>query len=346
MKLLKQLYCISSPSGKEKKMRKFILKYCKQMGAETYVDKSGNVYVTKGIAESYPCIVAHMDEVCPNRGNGYKVIEDNGVLMGFNFIKKDFSGIGGDDKNGIWVALKCLEKYDYIKCAFFVQEERGCIGSESADMDFFWDCRYVLQCDRRGSSDLISSVYGTDLCSDEFLSAVNYSAFGYAITSGALTDVSTLKEKRLNVSCVNISCGYYAPHTEQEYTIFSDLQNCLSFVENIIENCLDIYTHHYTTSLKTRHNSQYGYPYSYSYWSGDLFNGNNGKNNDDDYDYEEYVNEYTEMEQIISDNTDYVQNIPESELEFVADELITDYGYKHLSNADVVDIMDYYRKIA
>lgn len=49
-------------------------------------------------------------------------------------------GLGADDKNGIWIALKCLRKYDSLKLAFFVSEEVGCVGSGKAVMDFFNDC--------------------------------------------------------------------------------------------------------------------------------------------------------------------------------------------------------------
>lgn len=350
MELLKQLYRISSPSGQEKRMRKYILKYCKKLGAETQVDSKGNVYVTKGVAESYPCIVAHMDEVCPERGQGYKVIEDDGVIMGFDLNKREFSGIGGDDKNGIWVALKCLEKYEQIKCAFFVEEEIGCGGSEVADMNFFLDCRYVLQCDRRGNSDLITNVYFTDLCSDEFLAATNYKDFGYKEQSGMLTDVYTLKENGLQVSCLNISCGYYNPHSENEYTIFSDLENCLHFVENIIENCLDVYPHKCTPSSQSYYgHSKYGYfnkYYSQRYNQWDDYTNNDKENNEvelSEDEYEEYTAEYNDMEQIIADDYEFIQSIPNGEESIAASQLIEDYGFKYLSVSEVVELINYYR---
>ena len=42
-------------------------------------------------------------------------------------------GSRADDKNGIWICLKCLEDCKMVKCAFFVQEEVECIGSSHAD---------------------------------------------------------------------------------------------------------------------------------------------------------------------------------------------------------------------
>jgi hypothetical protein len=58
-----------------------------------------------------------------------------------------------------------------------------------------------------------------------------------------MTDVMTLKEGGVNVSMLNISCGYYEPHSDNEVTVFEELENCRDFVFNIIENCTDVYPH-------------------------------------------------------------------------------------------------------
>ena len=150
---------------------------------------------------------------------------------------------GADDKNGVWILLKCLSKFQNLKVAFFVGEEVGCIGSSKADMDFFKDVRFVIQCDRRGSSDLIASICSTEIASKEFIEATGHEAFSYHLEEGMMTDVLTLKENGLQVSAVNMSCGYYDPHSDHEFTVKRDLLNCLSFVEHIIENCTGTYQH-------------------------------------------------------------------------------------------------------
>lgn len=43
-----------------------------------------------------------------------------------------------------------------------------------------------------------------------------------------------MKRNGLEVSCVNLSCGYYEPHTDNEYTILADLCKCYRFVRHII----------------------------------------------------------------------------------------------------------------
>lgn len=247
MKLLKALYGIASPSGREQAMLQFIQNELDHLpGVKYCIDQMGNIYVVKGHATTYPCVVAHTDEVHNRTENSYEVLTlRDEILLGYDIERRKFCGIGADDKNGIWVALKCLETYDILKCAFFVQEERGCIGSSKADIDFFKYCRFVIQCDRRGNSDMIVSIDGTELCSQQFIRAVDHNKYGYKKNIGMLSDVAALKRKGLGVSCINLSCGYYEPHTEYEHTHIADLNKCLTFVRHIIEDCKEVYVHKY-----------------------------------------------------------------------------------------------------
>lgn len=256
MELLKNLYRIASPSGREKAMQSFIREQLSEIGASFYEDASGNIYATKGVSETYPCIVAHMDEVHRRRKNGFTIITTKGLMFGYNTLDMEQVGIGADDKNGIWVCLKAMQKYDNIKCAFFVSEETGCQGSYNADMSFFDDCRFVLQCDRRGSSDFITIASCTELCSAEFLNDIKLEAFGYYENHGAMTDVMALKESGLNISAANISCGYYNPHTNQETTCINDLENCFNLVCWIIENCTKVYVHYSDMALNNMEDNQ------------------------------------------------------------------------------------------
>ena len=246
MELLKQLYEIHSPSQKEKKMRHFIKKWVSVNvpTAEVVQDPQGNVYITKGWDSTYPCIVAHLDQVQELHSKDFQVLEAGDILIGYSAKNHRQEGLGADDKNGIWIALKCLQKYDNIKCVFFVGEEIGCVGSSACDMHFFDDCRFVIQCDRRNAGDLIDDIW-SPMASDEFLEATHYQDFGYHLTQGAMTDVATLRENGLKVSAVNMSCAYYKPHTDQEFTVVSELMNTLKFVQNIIENCTDVYPYEY-----------------------------------------------------------------------------------------------------
>ena len=247
MKLLNKLYHISSPSGDEAGMMQFIRIRLDRLGVSHHTDHAGNIYATKGVAESYPCVIAHTDEVHSYHEKGYRVIhagqKNRNIIFGFNYLTRSHCGIGADDKNGICICLKCLEEFDVMKCLFFVGEEIGCQGSSNADMQFFDDCRFVVQCDRKGNSDIVTKYSGYALCSEEFLNDAAPEKFGYRPSEGLITDVITLKKRGLQVSGVNISCGYYLPHTPNEFTCVKDLMKCFRFIKHIIKNCNKTYHH-------------------------------------------------------------------------------------------------------
>ena len=243
--LLKKLYAIHSPSGKEDKMIKFLISYIKSLPGNIKLakDSYGNLYAWKGESETFPCIVAHADQVQRTHSRDFRAIETRDIIFGYSAKNHQIEGLGADDKNGIFLALEALRKYDCLKVVFFKEEETGCQGSSHADMKFLDDCRFVIQCDRRGNSDLITSIGFTDLCSEAFIQAIDPEKFGYTEAQGMMTDVETLKEKGLSVSAVNLSCGYYNPHTDEEITVKRDLEKCWRLVQHIIEECTEIYPH-------------------------------------------------------------------------------------------------------
>ena len=244
MELLKKLYKVYSPSGKERTMIKFIWNYTKRItGTKVETDAAGNLYITKGEAESYPCIVAHLDQVQRLHSKDFTTVETGEIIFGYSSRNKRQEGLGADDKNGVFICLECLKKYDAVKVAFFREEETGCRGSSEAVMSFFEDVRFVIQPDRKGDSDLITSIGYSDLCSEKFIEALEPEKWGYMEENGLMTDILTLKEKGLGVSCINVSCGYYNPHTDEEITVKKDLMKSLLFVEHIIEECTDVYPH-------------------------------------------------------------------------------------------------------
>lgn len=244
--LLKKLYSIYSPSGKEQKMVRFLCSYINGLPGEISLEKDsfGNLYVTKGSGESYPCLVSHLDQVSHCRhSKDFRAVEAKGILFGYSPSKRRFENLGADDKNGIFICLECLRKYDVLKVVFFREEETGCRGSSRAYMPFFDDVRFVVQPDRKGNSDLITAISFTELCSGEFIREAAPERWGYAENNGLMTDVLTLKENGLEVSCANVSCGYYNAHTDEEITVKKDLQKCLDFVEHLIEDCTAVYVH-------------------------------------------------------------------------------------------------------
>lgn len=245
MKLLYKLYETYSPSRGEGDLITFIIQWVKQNVPTAVIDydeKNMNLYITKGQGETYPCLVAHTDQVQRPYPEDYMAMMTGAtIIQGFSHINRTFCGLGADDKNGVWVALRCLELEPLLKVALFSREETGCQGSSEARMEFFDDCRFVLQADRRGNSDFITCISGTELCTDEFVEAAGIDDFGYHEQEGAMSDVLMLSEMGLKVSCANMSCGYYDPHTNHEYTIIPDLYNCIDLVRHIIHTCTGVY---------------------------------------------------------------------------------------------------------
>lgn len=256
--LLKKLYCIHSKSGSEKKMRRFIKRWISDNVPSTVVtqDNTGNLYITKGDAESYPCLCAHMDQVQDFHPKDFTCIETDDVIMGYSPKMRKQCGLGADDKNGIFIALSCLQKYDILKCAFFAGEEIGCVGSSAADIEFFNDCRFCAQIDRRGNDDMITSIT-SQMCSEEFYKAADPTAWGYKEEYGLMTDVEVLRENGVEASCINMSCGYYEPHTDREFTSKQDLEKCYAFVCHLIEDCTAMFP--FEDTLEYAIKSRYGY---------------------------------------------------------------------------------------
>lgn len=240
---LEQVLKIQSSSYDQYRMFAFLIRTLTDMGVDYYVD-NGNIYAGKGDADHYPCIVAHMDTV-------HDIVEDltpieiGGKITGFNAVTMEQTGIGGDDKVGIYIALRCLQQFDTIKVAFFRDEEVGCEGSYLADMTFFNDCRFVLQCDRKGNSDFVINGAGTEFSGDEFQRDIEHLLWMHEYTQvyGGMTDVMALKENGLDVCVANISCGYYNPHTAQEYVDINDVEKCFNLVCDIITQLDKPYYH-------------------------------------------------------------------------------------------------------
>ena len=220
-------------------IKSFILDYLSDVDMVIKTDDIGNLFITKGLAETYPCLAAHLDEIhvpCER-----EVVVDRDVLYTVDRLWNKV-GCGADDKNGLWVIMNTLKTEPVLKAALFVQEERngelaGCRGARACDLSFFDDVRYVIECDRKGSSDVVSIGKGeTLLCDPDFIPQSILQKYGYEMVKGGKTDVVELKMRGLNIPVCNVSCGYYEAHKNSEYTKFSELQNCLLFVQEIIQN--------------------------------------------------------------------------------------------------------------
>ena len=239
MHLLTQLYKINSKSSKEDKIKSFLLDLLKHIPISVETDAIGNLFITKGVADVYPCVAAHLDEI--HAPSQREVVVEGDIIYTVDDLWNRV-GCGADDKNGLWVILNLLQTEPILKVALFVQEERdgdlaGCRGARACDLSFFTDVKFVIECDRKGVSDVVCIGKGDIfLCNHDFISQTILQKYNYEMVSGGKTDVVELKMRGLNIPVCNVSCGYYNAHKNSEYTKFSELKNCLDFVKSILRS--------------------------------------------------------------------------------------------------------------
>ena len=218
-------------------------------------DAHGNIYVTKGKASLYPCIVSHLDQVhrfCPNK----TIVRNGDYLLAFDGARQ--VGTGGDDLVGVFMCLNLLDVVDNIKVVFFLQEEIGCIGSNACDLDFFKDCKFIGQADRKGDADFINYSNGVKLFDQEFSTFVApiLEGYKYKECGGIATDAGALSKRNVGIACFNISCGYHNPHTSTEYVVISQVENCYNVILDIISSADKQYTYVRSADKPVYHKAQ------------------------------------------------------------------------------------------
>lgn len=224
-KLLTDLFKIPNPSGQEKEVRDFIADYLDKMGIEYNIDKMGNLYRLND--KSLPILNAHMDSV-----QDFEDTEILNFVTIINGVLRGYGNIAGDDKCGIYIILDILQRRD-INFLFTISEEIGCVGAKGfIRNNSIEDFPYALTLDRWGSGDIIchSNEYGTKEF-EEALFTVG-AKYGYTPEKGLYSDADFISEQ---LSCANISVGYYCHHTKKEYVVLSELQNSINFVESVID---------------------------------------------------------------------------------------------------------------
>ena len=266
MDLLKQLYAIHAPFYREWPMICFIREYIRQHvpEAEVQMDGWGNLYVVKGEGlkvkdnelKGYPTLVCHLDQVQELHSDDFCVKEEDGTLYGWSEKNQQHEGLGADDKNGIWVCLRCLEECPHLKVFMAVGEEKGCIGSNHADMSFFADSLYVLEPDCKGGEEIHTNLKGIPCASPDFDQVLlatrgtqECSTFNvqYSITPGKGSDIFALTLNGIGVSCANIPAGYHLPHKDDEYTVIAELEHTLAFIQHFVTTEHRRFPHIYKT---------------------------------------------------------------------------------------------------
>jgi hypothetical protein len=252
LELLKEVLSIQThhSGNNDADMMKYIVAKAKVLAPEVELsrDHYGNIYAVKGTplqGRPYPCVVSHTDTV-HYLTKDLTVVQVEDVLFGMNMYEVRPTGIGGDDKVGVYICLEMLRHLPAVKAVFFRHEESGCRGSAACDMSFFADVAFVLQADRKGWQDFINHSNGVEIYGPKFLKEVQptLDRYGYQKCGGVATDVGQLKRRGLRVCAVNLSCGYYNAHGAGEYIKIYDVQACLSVMYELFQNYAHKVWHH------------------------------------------------------------------------------------------------------
>jgi tripeptide aminopeptidase len=272
----KELLSVPSKTYQEEDMVEYL---CNELdvipGVTYYRDSMMNIYATKGElsdGEFYPMFIAHTDTV-HNKIDKIFVKEEKlskPTTYGKSFPKDKVdclkaydengnpTGIGGDDKCGIFICLELLKTLDKVKIGLFVSEETGCHGSSKCDVDFLKDVGYITQYDAPGDhliTEICSGVRLFERDSEFFEKTLKVieSSFGneMLVQSHPYTDISQLK-KKMDVSCVNMSCGYYNMHSPQEFVCIDDVKRAIDAGMNMVKELgLKKYTYEYKPIVYT-----------------------------------------------------------------------------------------------
>lgn len=137
-------------------------------------------------------------------------------------------GIGGDDRCGIWIILNILEHFD-CHVLFTQGEEIGGTGAKAfVASGLIPSVNYMIEIDRQGDDDAVFYSCGNKAFKD-FITENT----GYVESFGSFSDISILSPK-FDLASVNLSSGYYAPHSNSEFIKLSDMDVTMQTVEYLL----------------------------------------------------------------------------------------------------------------
>ena len=236
---------------------KYIKKVLDENNIVYYEDSYGNIYNLD--LKNVPLLSAHMDTVMKEEDRKmvkYIFPDDTGLIVNGNII-------GGDDKCGIFIALRILLSHLKANFIFSKDEEIGCMGIQALIEDVGIqnkiknNCLYCLVLDRNGNSDIIC--FNNDYGTEEFEQALVQVSLNYGLeykpATGLYSDADFISDL---ISTANLSVGYFNAHTKSETVELLSVENALFFAERIIEEVQE----RFEAPQRTYNNVRYfGYGY-------------------------------------------------------------------------------------
>lgn len=170
------------------------------------------------------CLVAHLDTV--HLQEPKKFLLDTKLHHLFSP-----TGIGGDDRCGVYIILELLKKGFRPSIIFCCDEEVGGLGAKAFTKVYssISNINWFLEFDRRGKNDVVSYQDGNNELTNVF------EQFGFKHSYGSFSDISILAPF-YKISAVNISSGYYKAHTKDEYIALDDLDWIIEKAEQVLQS--------------------------------------------------------------------------------------------------------------
>ena len=210
---------------------------------------------------------AHLDQVA-TKGKAvhfYKVA--NRYIYGYNSNFQRTS-LGADDKNGVWLILKLLEKGKEFDFIISESEEVGCVGIKKIEQEIKNSkADYCIVLDRRDNNEILNKGSATNYCKCLADNLKNFLNRDYKVSSGTLSDTQTISKY---IESVNMSAAYFNPHTAKEFTDFERLE----IIKKDLEDILDYFVHYPAPveDYKTASHYPSYYNKNKSYYDSDYWN--------------------------------------------------------------------------
>jgi len=241
---LRETLPIYSPTYEETAMRAYVRERLLAGGWDVTSDCMGNVMAVRGECPiaGYIQLNAHMD-TCQSEDDqdireSLRYDEDQGIFLAEN-PDGDRRQMGADDKAGIGIILALARGTDLpFKILFTVREEEGQQGVQEVPPDFYADCAFGLTLDRKGRGDIISTYHGRTCAPDHIvtnlMSLAKEEGMDYWKTcGGSIADTYYTAEF---IPALNISTGYYNPHTCFDYIRVDETYGALRLAKACIEH--------------------------------------------------------------------------------------------------------------
>ena len=172
-------------------------------------------------------LTAHLDTVYTQPVINFN--DENGIIT-------SPQGIGADDRAGIFIIKKLIEKGYRPFVLLCTDEEIGSVGASEfvKDRSVYKLCepvKYILELDRRGTND---AVYYD--CDNKDFSEYIEHITSYKEASGSFSDISVIAPA-LGVAAVNLSVGYENEHSgPTERFSLKACKNTIQAVEKLIKD--------------------------------------------------------------------------------------------------------------